>query len=210
VPGSSAAARRLIASVSLALACEARPAPPQQQEPVAAAAEPAPSAVDLQGAPVDPLAADAKAVVLVFLGRDCPISNKYAPELARLRTAFADRGVAWWLVFPDPDDDAGAIERHLAEYGLQGPAVRDPVHALVRASGVRVTPEAAVFTRGEGGMQRIYRGRIDDRWVDYGRARPAARTHELADAIEAALAGTAPKVADAPGVGCPIDDLLPS
>jgi hypothetical protein len=197
-----------------ALACDAAPvAETARVEPAPVVDTPAPApahAVDLRGAPVDPFAGDAKTVVLVFLGRDCPISNRYAPELARIREEFATASVAWWLVFPDPDDDAAAIERHLAEYDLQGPALRDPVHVLVRESGVRVTPEVAVFTRDGTGVRRVYRGRIDDRWVDYGRARPAARTRELADAITAALAGTAPKVADVPGVGCPIDDLLPS
>lgn len=195
-------------SLALALGCGREPV--DAPSPVAEVAAPAkPSAVDLAGAPVDPFASDAKAIVLVFLGRDCPISNRYAPELARIRE---DSGpdVAWFLVFPDPDDDAASIERHLAEYGLKGPAVRDPLHVLVRDSGVHVTPEAAVFARDGDGVKRVYAGRIDDRWVDYGRAKPAARTRELADAITAALAGTAPKATDVPGVGCPIDDLLPS
>ena len=214
---SAAAGLSVVVALALALACDPAPVAetPREQTPQvdAAAVEstPAPAqALDLGGAPVDPFAGDAKAVVLVFLGRDCPISNRYAPELARIREEFASASVAWWLVFPDPDDEAAAIERHLGEYDLKGPALRDPMHVLVRESGVRVTPEVAVFTRDGGAVRRVYRGRIDDRWVDYGRAKPAARTRELADAITAALAGTAPKVADVPGVGCPIDDLLPS
>ncbi len=206
MPGSAAAARGL--SLALALGCGREPV--DAPSPAAEVAAPAkPTAVDLAGAPVDPFASDAKAIVLVFLGRDCPISNRYAPELARIREA-SGPDVAWFLVFPDPDDEAAAIERHLAEYGLKGPAVRDPLHVLVRDSGVHVTPEAAVFVRDDSGVRRVYSGRIDDRWVDYGRAKPAARTRELADAITAALAGTAPKVTEVPGVGCPIDDLLPS
>jgi hypothetical protein len=214
VSGSAAAARRLrlvALAIAGALGCDETPAAvPASEAPAPAAVAPAePTAFDLNGAPVDPFAGDAKAIALVFLGRDCPISNRYAPELARIREGFGT-DVAWFLVFPDPDDEAAAIERHLAEYGLRGPAIRDPLHVLVEKSAVHVTPESAVFVRDGGGVKRVYAGRIDDRWVDYGRARPAARTHELADAITAALAGIAPKASDVPGVGCPIDDLLPS
>jgi hypothetical protein len=40
--------------------------------------------------------------VLVFVRTDCPISNRYAPELRRLQDRFAPRGMAFWLVYPDP------------------------------------------------------------------------------------------------------------
>ena len=52
--------------------------------------------VDLQGRAVDPLAnAEARLSVLVFLRSDCPISNRYAPEIRRLHARFAPRGVAF-------------------------------------------------------------------------------------------------------------------
>ncbi|HET6583037.1 MAG TPA: redoxin domain-containing protein, partial [Nannocystaceae bacterium] len=195
-------ARRAASALLFGLGCGASPSAESPPQDVAAAIVDEPSAVDLRGAPVDPFASEAAVVVLVFLGRDCPISNKYAPELARVRRELADADVAWWLVFPDPDDDAAAIERHLGEYELQGPALRDPGHALVRRTGVRVTPEVAVLARGSSGLTQIYRGRIDDRWADYGRTRPQVRSRELADAITAGLAGTAPKRVDVPAVGC--------
>ncbi|HVG86104.1 MAG TPA: hypothetical protein VM820_16370, partial [Vicinamibacterales bacterium] len=45
--------------------------------------------VDLDGRPVNPLRvpAEARAHVLVFTTTDCPISNRYAPEITRLAAA---------------------------------------------------------------------------------------------------------------------------
>src|SRR5580692_2751021 len=57
-------------------------------------------ATDLQGHEVDNLATSGtRAVVLIFAATDCPISNRYVPEIARLDHELASRGVAFWWVF---------------------------------------------------------------------------------------------------------------
>jgi hypothetical protein len=156
---------------------------------------------DLEGRSVDPLAGPAAVTVLVFVSTDCPISNRYVPELARLRARFEPRGVAFWLVYPTAEETAAAISSHLREYGLTFPAVRDPRHALVLRSHVTVTPESAVFQRG-GTL--AYHGRIDDKHVDFGETRPEPTRHDLADAIEAVLAGRPAAEASGHAVGCAI------
>ena len=164
-----------------------------------------PSAVDLSGRNVDPLQhSPAKLVVLIFVSTDCSLSNRYAPEVQRLQASFSPRGAAFWLVFPDPAETSDAIRRHLRDYGYQAEALRDPARALVRKSKARVTPEAAVFAPGG---RLLYHGRIDDRYVDLGKARPAPTTHDLEAALEAALEGLPVSQATAPAVGCFISDL---
>src|SRR4029453_7812840 len=60
---------------------------------------------DLDGRQVEPLRVkDAKAIVFIFLRTDCPISNRYAPEVRRLHDKFAKIGVKFWLVYPDPGE----------------------------------------------------------------------------------------------------------
>lgn len=170
-----------------------------------ALAQTAASAVDLAGRAVDPLRdSQAKLVVLLFVQADCPLSNRYAPELQRLQAAFSARGVAFWLVYPDAAETAEAVRRHLGDYDYRMNALRDPSHLLVRKSGVRVTPEAAVFAPGE---RLVYHGRIDDRYVELGRTRGAPASHDLEEALEAALAGRPPRQSQAPAVGCFIADL---
>ncbi|MGA9799873.1 MAG: thioredoxin-like domain-containing protein [Terriglobales bacterium] len=161
-------------------------------------------AVDLDGRPLNPLQADhSKIVVLVFLRQDCPISSRYAPTIQQISKRYAD-SASFWLVFPDKTESAGTIHKYLQDYGYQLPVLRDPEHELVKLSHVQVTPEAAVFDRNH---QLIYDGRIDD-WYRYpGGSRPAPTTHDLDDAIRAAIAGKTVERNEVRGVGCFISDL---
>lgn len=164
--------------------------------------------VDLKGRHVDPLGAtDAKVTVFLFARTDCPISNRYAPEVRRLYEKFASRGVAFWLVYPDPDESPEGIRRHVKEYHYPLGVLRDPRHALVKMTGVHVTPEAAVFFPRASGPQMVYRGRIDDRYVDYGKMRPAPTTHDLERFLETILERRPIKTQITPAVGCFIPDL---
>ncbi len=43
-----------------------------------------------------------KAIVLVFLGNDCPVGNLYVPRLIELNTEFARRASFFWASTPTP------------------------------------------------------------------------------------------------------------
>jgi hypothetical protein len=161
----------------------------------------------LSGAPVDALSAPigTKAFVFLFTSTDCPVSNRYAPEVRRLADEFAAKGVVFRLVYPGSADDAKAIREHMTAYGYTSAfdAVRDPALNLVKLAGATITPEAAVFVGG----RLAYRGRIDDRFVDLGRERPAPTQHDLFDALTAIVAGKPVLHATTQAVGCYISDL---
>jgi hypothetical protein len=162
------------------------------------------SVFDLSGRPVNPLAADqGKIVVLVFVRRDCPVSGRYAPVIQQISKRYSDRA-SFWLVYPDKSDSAQAIRKSVAEYGYRLPVLRDPDHTLVKLGHVQITPEVAVF---DNNRQLVYDGRIDDWYVDFARARPAPTTHELEDAIRAAVSGESLARNEVRGVGCYISDL---
>src|SRR5262245_21277642 len=100
----------------------------------------------LNGTPIDALQTPAgrRAIVYIFTSRDCPISNRYAPEIQRLAHAFGARGVVFRLVYPGRADDDAAIRTHLRAFAYDGvtEAVRDPQMALVKHTGATITPEA--------------------------------------------------------------------
>lgn len=176
---------------------------------LAAVAAPPPGAaplrlLDLEGKRVDPFAGEAAVRVFLFVRGDCPISNRYAPEMARIWETYAPRGVRFSLVYPDPDENAAAIRRHIAEYGYPFGALRDPEHALVEQSGARITPEVAVY--GPDGTL-AYRGRIDDRWADFGKSKPAPARQDLREALDAVLAGRPVAEPTTEAIGCFISDL---
>ena len=161
------------------------------------------TALHLDGTPADPFLENAgKPVVLLFVRTDCPVSNRYAPLIQRISSQYA-AGVAFLLVYPGKTTSAEKIRQHESDYGYKLPALRDPEHALVREAQAQVTPEAAVF---DANHRLVYHGRIDNLYEDVGRARPAATTHELEDAIQAVLNRKAPPP-NTPAVGCYIADL---
>jgi len=162
------------------------------------------TAFDLAGNPVNPIkAAAGKVVVLVFVRTDCPVSNRYASTIQKLSAAHEGKAL-FWLVYPSKSESAEAIRTHDREYGYKIPSLRDPQKALVKESQAQITPEAAVFD-GKGHL--VYHGRIDNLYEEAGRARKIATTHELEDAIEAALSGKSVPASSIHAVGCYISDL---
>jgi Redoxin len=161
----------------------------------------------LSGAPVDALKAptSTKAIVFLFTSTDCPVSNRYAPEVRRIADEFRSKGFVFRIVYPNPAEDANAIREHMTAYSYAGAfePVRDPSLALVKFVGATITPEAAVVVDG----RVVYRGRIDNRVVDLGRERPAATQHDLFDALTAIAAGKPPRDAVTQAVGCFIADF---
>ena len=160
--------------------------------------------VDLDGRAVNPLTANSdKVTVLVFVRRDCPVSGRYAPVIQQISQRYSDQA-RFWLVFPDKSDSPGEIRKSVMEYGYKLPVLRDPDHALVKLSRVQITPEVAVFDRDR---RLVYDGRIDDSYIDLARVRAAPTTHELEDAIAAAVGRTMLAHKEVRGVGCYIADL---
>ncbi len=144
-----------------------------------------------------------KAVVLLFIRSDCPISNRYAPEIQRLYQLYFPQGIDFRLVYPEPGLNTTSMETHRKEYGYSIPAILDADHQYVRRAGALVTPEAAVFIRGK----LIYQGRIDDRYVDLGKERKEATQHDLEELLAAVVAGKRIEPHVNKAIGCAIENL---
>ncbi len=89
-------------------------------------------------------------------------------------------------------------------YKLPGKPLRDPHHVLVKRSQATVSPEAAVF---DSANRLQYLGRIDDRFVDFGKTRLAAQTHDLELSITAVLDGRPVPEARTRAIGCYLADV---
>lgn len=161
---------------------------------------------DLDRRVVDPLReGDAEVRVFVFARSDCPISNRYAPEIRRIADRFDDEGIAFWMVYPDPDEAIPAIRAHLDEFSLELAALRDVKHDLVRWTEAKSTPEVAVIVNGRG---VVYHGAIDDRYVNFGQARQEPNTRYLEEVLTAVVEGREVEWQSTKSIGCTIRSLL--
>ena len=159
----------------------------------------------MKGKPVRDLAgAGTRYVVLMFAASDCPICNRYVPEIARLEQEYSSRGVRIWWVFPNPEDTLSVVAKHQREFFIREQTVLDTQQTLVHLAHVTVTPEAAVFKVDGEGMHEIYRGRVDDRYMAIGRERPQPAHHDLELALTAALNGQVIPQPAGPPVGCSV------
>jgi hypothetical protein len=134
------------------------------------------------------LAFAADVQVFVFARTDCPAVNRTAPELTRLAKEFQGRHVAFYLVYPDPNENKRALENHMAAFGFPGIPMRDPDHVLENRSHATVASEAAVFDPA-GNLK--YHGRVD----------------ELEAAITSVLEGKPVIHPETRAMGCPLREI---
>jgi hypothetical protein len=139
--------------------------------------------------------------VWIFITPECPVANRSIPAMNRLFTTYSDRGIAFLLIYTDPNQSPEACRQHHQEFQLETPAVRDPGHRLVAFAGASFTPETVVILP-DGSIN--YRGRIDNRFTGFGQSRPQATRHDLEERIQAILEGQPLPFAERPGFGCGI------
>jgi hypothetical protein len=156
---------------------------------------------DLEGVTRTPLAvAPGDTHVLIFVALDCPISNRYAPEVGRLAADYAPKRVRVFLIYADRSATPARAREHLDAFhpGLQATPIVDTDFRVTKAVGATVTPETAVYTTAG----RVYRGRIDDLYVSLGETRHAPTRRDLRLSLDAVLAGRKVPVAETRAVGC--------
>jgi hypothetical protein len=145
--------------------------------------------------------------VLIFTTTDCPIANAYAPEIGRLIKAYDPARVHFFLVHVDRTLTREAAMKHAADFSYECPVLIDRDHALVRAVGATITPEAVVMGPAN---HIVYQGRISDLYPEIGQRRFEATKHDLREAIDAALAGREPRNPRTQAVGCAIPGWVDS
>jgi hypothetical protein len=182
--------RILVPRVGVALLCAVAVCPAQGAGPSRVAAEEVSRALivqDVQGKPHQPLAdAGQKATVLFFVLHDCPLANSCAPEINRIVADYRARGVRSFLVYAEDDLSPKAARQHAKAHAYICPVLLDRGLQLVRFTGVAKSPEVAVLAPDN---TELYRGRIDDRLVAFGKQRVTPTRRDLREALDAILAG---------------------
>lgn len=121
--------------------------------------------------------------VLVFIAADCPISNRFAPELGRIRVECENAKMQFFVVYAEPDKSQAELRKHAVDFSFLPFALWDNELRLARACGANRVPEAVVIAN-DVQDRLVYRGRIDDRYVAFGKMKPEPARRDLRDAIE--------------------------
>lgn len=153
-------------------------------------------------APTPAESASSPIVCQIFMMTDCPLCNAYAPELRRLGEEYQPRGVEFQMVYAMPDATLETVQLHASEYQLPGTIRHDANLTLARAAEVKRVPEVVVWH----GLQKVYQGRIDDRYPRAGgKRREQITAPDLRNALDALLSGQPVPTPRTIAVGCLID-----
>jgi peroxiredoxin len=142
-----------------------------------------------------------KAIVLVFLGTDCPVGSLYVPRLNELDREFRTKGVVFLGINSNAHESEKDVARFVAERGIEFPVLKDPGNLVADSALVERTCETIVLD----GFARIrYRGAIDDQYVQ-GKGKDAPDHTYLRDALVSVLGNQTVKEPATKVAGCLID-----
>jgi peroxiredoxin len=142
--------------------------------------------------------ADKDVVVVVFTCNSCPVATDYEDRILAFSKKFAGPAGKVGLVAINvnqiAEDKLPKMKERAEARGFDFPYLYDGSQAIGRAYGANFTPEFFVLDRQR---KVVYMGGMDDS------SNPqTVKTRYLEPAVEAALSGKAPEVAEAPAIGC--------
>jgi len=129
---------------------------------------------------------DARAIVLIFTSTGCPIVQKSVPKIKALRDEFAAKGVVFWLVNSNAQDDSASIVEEAKDFGIDLPILLDQSQSVARALNASRTAETICIQAKSWTV--VYRGAIDDQF-GYGSEKTQASQPYLENALKNLLAG---------------------
>lgn len=139
------------------------------------------------------------ATVIVFVKHDCPIANSYLPTLHRIQRDFQSKGIRFLLVYPEPNVTPEIVQQHLAQYSITIPTVLDGDLEIATKLDAKVTPEALVI---DPAGKVLYQGRVDDKYVGFGKRRIAPTREDLREALRDVVAERPVDVPKTQPIGC--------
>lgn len=147
-----------------------------------------------------------RAVVLAFLGTDCPVANLYAPRLAEIAKEFEAKGVIVLGINSNAHDTVDQVAAHAKAHGLTFPVLKDERNVVSDGLLVQRTAEVLVLD-GLGTIR--YRGAVDDQYT-IGARKDAPDHAYLKDAIREVVTGGRVEVKGTPVAGCVLARVEPT
>lgn len=145
---------------------------------------------------------NAKALVIIFMCNHCPYVQALWPRLIKFQAKYGLKGAQLIGINSNdsanyPEDNFENMKKYASERGQNFPYLRDETQEVAKEFGATCTPDIFVY---DSQRMLVYHGRFDDNWKDEN----AVKTHDLEDAIDAVLAGSAPREGQMSSMGCSI------
>lgn len=145
--------------------------------------------------------ADRDAIVVAFVGTECPLAKLYGPRLAELSAKLGKR-VAFVGIDSNQQDSIQEIAAFAQRHNIEFPILKDPGNSVADRFAAARTPEVFVLDKSR---KIRYAGRIDDQYGfadGLGYQRPSATRNDLLEAVNEVLAGKPVSVPTTDALGC--------
>jgi thiol-disulfide isomerase/thioredoxin len=137
-----------------------------------------------------------KAIVLMFMATQCPVSNAYNERMEALQKDYASKGVTFVGINANKQESVEEIKNHAKEHGFSFTILKDWNNVVADKLGASVTPEIYVLNSN---LELLYHGRIDD-----SQRENKVASKDLRNALDLALSGKAVAVRETKAFGCSI------
>jgi len=139
---------------------------------------------------------NAKAIVLMFIATQCPVSNAYNERMAALEKDYAEKGIVFIGINSNKQESVDEIKEHAAKHGFRFPILKDHKNLIADKLEASVTPEIYVLN---GTFDVLYHGRIDD-----SQREAKVTVKDLRVALDEILAGKPVTSTSTKAFGCTI------
>jgi len=139
---------------------------------------------------------DSKAIVLMFIATQCPVSNAYNTRMAELKKKYNDKNVAFIGINSNKQESVSEIKSHAEKNKLGFAVLKDENNVIANKLKASVTPEIYVLNSG---FEVLYHGRIDD-----SRDESDISSKDLENALNEILSGKKVTNGETKAFGCTI------
>jgi len=137
-----------------------------------------------------------KALVLMFIATQCPVSNAYNDRMVDIAKAYSDKGVAFVGINANRQESVAEVAEHAQKHGFPFNVLKDVGNVQADHFGAQVTPETFVY---DNTWSLRYHGRIDD-----NQKGDNIQATDLKNALDAVVGGTEVPVKETKAFGCTI------
>jgi peroxiredoxin len=137
-----------------------------------------------------------KAIVLMFIATQCPVSNAYNSRMAALDADYKGRGVVFLGINSNKQESVDEIRDHAKEHGFSFTILKDSGNVVADKLKASFTPEIYVLNSDR---ELLYHGRIDDNSRGTN-----ITSQDLRKALDEILAGKTVSVSQTKAFGCTI------
>lgn len=140
---------------------------------------------------------DSKAIVVMFIATQCPISNAYNERMAELYKDYKGKNVAFVGINSNKQESVEEIKEHAKKNGLEFTILKDWNNTIADKFEASFTPE--IYVLNSTSLELLYHGRIDN-----SRRLEEVKEKDLRRALDEVLSGKDVSVATTKAFGCTI------